>query len=116
VTWTSSSALRASALVAGELSAADEEPVGCDLLAVDEAYPVPVADDDLRTAAHQAWRRGDVHLGSRGGRLTLAVPGSGIDADRTLDAVARLAKSVGASPSSYAVCLRLGQDGRRADR
>ena len=35
---------------------ADELP--CDLLAVDQAYPAPVADDDARLRAHQAWRHG----------------------------------------------------------
>ena len=32
------------------------EPLACDLLAVDEAYPAPVAGDDVRRRAHQAWR------------------------------------------------------------
>ena len=48
----------------------------CDLLAVDEAYPAPVADDATRLRAHQAWRHGQVLLGVYDERLTLAVPGT----------------------------------------
>ena len=58
VTWTSASGLRSGHLVTGTLydgeRAHPEHP--CDLLAVDEAYPAPVVDDDTRTRAHQAWR------------------------------------------------------------
>lgn len=110
VTWTAASALRAGPCVTGELSAAAGQPVGCDLLAIDDAYPAPIADDELRRAAHQAWRRGEVSLVARRGRLTLAVPGSAFDADLALAAVGRLAKAVGAAPMSYAVCLRIGRD------
>lgn len=114
VTWTSTSPLRTGHLVTGELSGGtgDEGPLACDLLAVDEAYPVPVADESLRRAAHQAWRRGETLLVSCEGRLALAVPGVRFDADLALDAVGRLARAVGASPSSYAVRLRISRDGR----
>jgi hypothetical protein len=112
VVWTSLSSLRAGARVAGELSTAGEDPVGCDLLAVDEAYPMPIAEDGLRRAAHQAWRRDEVYVIACSDRLALAVPGSAFDADRALDAVGRLAKAVGAAPAAYAVCLRVGRDGR----
>lgn len=127
VTWCSSSPLRAAARVVGELVAGGPlgepltvtrsggdnprpAPLGCDLLAVDEAYPAPVADAELRRAAHQAWRRDEVFLANVHERLVLAVPGSGFDADRALDAVARLAKAVGAAPAAYAVCLKVGRD------
>ncbi len=50
--------------------------MACDLLAVDQAYPEPVADDDIRTRAHLAWRHGQVLLIEYEGRLTLAVPGT----------------------------------------
>ena len=36
----------------------------CDLLAVDEAYPEPVVDDATRLRVHQAWRHGQVVIGS----------------------------------------------------
>ena len=83
--------------------------MACDLLAVDEAYPVPVADQDVRHDAHQAWRHGQVLLVGPDDRLTLAVPGTRFGPDLVLDALARLAKAVGA-PDRYAVLLRIGTD------
>jgi hypothetical protein len=108
VTWSSTDTLAGGHLVRGELSAVDGTRHPCDLLAVDEAYPAPVASEGVRLRVHQAWRHGQVHLASYDGRLTLLVPGTAFTADRTLDAVGRLAKALGASPSSYAVHLRLG--------
>ena len=61
----------------------------CDLLAVDLAYPAPLVDDTLRTAAHQAWTHGQVLLLDRDGRTTLAVPGTSFTADEVLDAITR---------------------------
>ena len=92
--------------VRGVLRGAVHE-IPCDLLAVDEAYPVPVADDAARLRAHQAWRHGQVHLASYDGRLTLLVPGREFGPEGVLDVVGRLAKAVGASPDHYAVLLRL---------
>ena len=43
-----------------------------------------------------------------GERLTLAVPGTRFSADLVLDAMARLAKAVGASADHYSVRLRIG--------
>ena len=108
VTWRAHDGLRTGALVTGVLEAADVEPVPCDLLAVDEAYPEPVADDDLRHLAHQAWRYGEVLLVTLDDRMTLAVPGTSFTADLVLDALARFAKAVGARPESFSVLLRLG--------
>jgi hypothetical protein len=108
VTWTSDDVTRSGSQVAGCLVGGEGLRQACDLLAVDEAYPEPVVDDGLRTAAHQAWRHGQVLLLDRDGRATLAVPGTSFSADMVLDAVARLARAVGAAPSSYSVQLRLG--------
>ncbi|GAA5156034.1 hypothetical protein GCM10023340_42810 [Nocardioides marinquilinus] len=82
--------------------------VACDLLAVDQAYPAPVAGDALRARAHQAWQHGEVHLVAYDGRATLLVPGTRFGAEVVLDAVGRLARALGARPSSYGVRLRLG--------
>ena len=95
-------------LVRGRLEPAGGPPLPCDLMAVDDAYPAPVTDDATRLAAHQAWRHRQVHLGSYAGRLTVLVPGTSFTPALVLEAVARLAKSLGAPPSSYAVLLRLG--------
>ena len=84
------------------------DPIACDLFAVDEAYPTPVADDATRLATHQAWRHGQIRLVSYDGRLTLLVPGTSFTADLVLDALARLAKAVGARPECYAAHLRIG--------
>lgn len=113
VTWSADSGLRAGHHVTGTVSGSDCS-LPCDLLAVDEAYPVPVAPDATRLRVHQAWRHGQVCLvegksGVDGHRLTLAVPGTSFTADLVLDVISRLAKAVGASPDRYAVSLRIGQ-------
>ncbi len=114
VTWTPDVGVRTGHHVTGQLSAelrdGGDPVLGCDLLAVDEAYPSPVADDQVRLRAHQAWRHGQILLVSRDDRLTLAVPGTGFTADLVLDALARLAKAVGASADRYAAHLRIGAD------
>lgn len=112
VTWSAHAGLRTGYAVAGELSADGHDPLPCDLLAADEAYPVPVASDRLRLAAHQAWRHGEVHLSERDHRMTLVVPGTSFSADLVLDAVGRLARAVGASAERYSVRLRIGDAGR----
>ena len=67
----------------GDLSAADGSDLACDLLAVDQAYPAPVASEAVRLRVHQAWRHGQVHLAAYDARLTLLVPGTGFTADLT---------------------------------
>jgi hypothetical protein len=108
VAWTPQTGLNCGHLVRGELRPAAGEPVACDLLAVDQAYPRPVTDDHTRAAAHQAWRHGQVSLVRVDDRLTLLVPGSAFDAGLALEALARLARALGASPSCFVVHLRLG--------
>lgn len=110
VTWTAEAGLRTGYAVPGSLTSDGQAALPCDLLAVDEAYPVPVADDGVRHDAHQAWRHGQVLLVETTGRLTLAVPGTAFTADRVLDAIARLALAVGASADHYSVRLRIGRD------
>jgi hypothetical protein len=112
VTWSAGSGVRSGHAVEGRLSAGDHE-LACDLIAVDDAFPTPVAGDATRVRAHQAWRNGEVHLVTRHERLTLAVPGSGFTADLVLDALSRLAKAVGASPDHYTARLRIGAERRR---
>ncbi|MEZ5191272.1 MAG: hypothetical protein R2734_01105 [Nocardioides sp.] len=110
VTRHSASGVAGSHLVPGRLSGDTPDKVlPCDLVAVDEAYPAPVADDDVRTRAHQAWRHGQVLLLEVTGRLTLGVPGRDFGPDRVMEALARLARAVGARPDNYSVLLRLGR-------
>ncbi|QIK76506.1 hypothetical protein [Nocardioides piscis] len=109
VIWHADEGLRSGHVVAGRLVCGDDALV-CDLLAVDEAFPVPVADDATRHRAHQAWRHGQVLLGEAAGRLTLAVPGTRFDAELVLDALARLARAVGGSPDNMAALLRIGSE------
>jgi hypothetical protein len=85
---------------------AGEHP--CDLFAVDQAYPEPVAGDDVRRMAHQAWRNGEVLLLEKDGRLQLAAPGTCFSADRILEVLGRLAKAVGARPDRFVAALRVG--------
>lgn len=106
VTWSADDGLHGH-LVRGTLTPATGEGLVCDLLAVDEAYPVPVADDTTRLRAHQAWRHGQVQLMTYDDRLTVLVPGRCLDAELVLEAARRLAKALGAPPSSFTVRLRL---------
>ena len=110
VIWTPEGGIHDRHLVTGALSPVDpaERFLPCALLAVDEAYPEPVADDELRHMAHQAWKYGEVRLVNLDDRMTLAVPGTSFTADLVLDALARFAKAVGARPESFSVLLRLG--------
>ena len=110
VTWESDHALSAGHRVGGSLTAGERESMPCDLLAVDDAYPEPVAADETRVRAHQVWRHGEVLLAGDDGRLLLVVPGSRLDPETVLEAVARLARAVGAAPGAYAVRLRVGSD------
>ena len=107
VTWAPATGVRRKQHVSGLLTGEDEESLACDLLAADTAYPTAVVVEADRVAAHQAWQRGQVHLGQRGDRLTLLVPGHEFTADLALTAIGRLARSVGADPQRYVVTLRL---------
>ncbi|WP_232676878.1 hypothetical protein [Nocardioides sp. R-C-SC26] len=107
VTWCAVDGLRSSHLVRGELRTPSRLVIACDLLAVDDAYPAVVAPDGVRVRVHQAWRHGQVLLSERDGDLTVLVPGQRADLEVVLEAITRLARAVGASPSSYAVQIRL---------
>jgi hypothetical protein len=107
VTWSADRGFTFGHLVEGTLTAPDAQHLRCDLLAVDDAYPTPVAPDGVRVRAHQVWRYGEVLLVQDGDRLVLAVPGSRLDADTALAAVGRLARAVGAASGSYGVRLRV---------
>ncbi|WP_134766022.1 hypothetical protein [Nocardioides sp. 1609] len=107
VTWSADDGLDGH-LVRGHLQPDGGDPVACDLLAVDQAYPAAVADDATRLRTHQAWQHGQVGLATCGGRLTILVPGRTFTAETVLESVRRLAKALGASPSRYAVRLRVG--------
>lgn len=106
VSWIAHSSVRDQHHVEGELAAGSDSTV-CDLLAVDQAFPQPVLNDECRQAAHQAWTHGQVLLLTYDGRLTVAVPGTSFTADRVLEAIGRLAKAVGVSPDRFAVTLHL---------
>jgi hypothetical protein len=107
VTWESERGLTSGHRVAGVLTASGQDALACDLLAVDDAYPEPIAADTIRVRAHQLWRHGEVLIATDAGRLVLGVPGSRIDTEAALEAVGRLARAVGARPGSYAVRLRV---------
>jgi hypothetical protein len=110
VVWRADAGLSTGHLVRGHLTAEPDAglTIACDLLAVDEAYPAPVVDDDTRLRVHQAWRHGQVVVGEVESRLVLAVPGTRFGPELVLDALGRLARAVGASTERYAALLRLG--------
>ncbi|MCY7399617.1 MAG: hypothetical protein LH477_01410 [Nocardioides sp.] len=108
VVWRADSGLAAGHHVRGRLTSDGQDDLACDLLAVDEAYPEPVVDDASRLRVHQAWRHGQVVVGTYGDRLVLAAPGTAFGPEAVLDALARLARAVGAHAERYAALLRLG--------
>lgn len=112
VVWHADEGLRSGHLVAGRLvsGSSGELVLACDLLAVDDAYPEPVTDDASRLRVHQAWRHGQVLVGSYAARLVLAAPGTRFDAERVLVTLSRLVRAVGGSPDNMAALLRLGAD------
>lgn len=112
VTWEAEHGLATGHRVAGALTAPGHDVVPCDLLAVDDAYPEPVAADSLRVRAHQVWRHGEVLVATDEGRVLLVVPGSRLETETVLEAVGRLARAVGAAAGSYAVRLRVGSERR----
>jgi hypothetical protein len=107
VTWRAATSVRGSYRLEGDLVGAGVQPLTCDLLAADLAYPRPVLDPDWRGAAHRQWAHGQVLLVRYDGRLTLAVPGTEFTADQVLETLARLAKAVGVQPSRFVAALRL---------
>jgi len=112
VTWYADSGARFGHHITGRIAAADHDDLGCDLLAIDQAYPQQVADSAWRRLAHQAWHHDQVLLISYDDRLTLAVPGHEFTADLVLAALFRFAKAVGARPDRMIAALRLGSVGR----
>jgi hypothetical protein len=107
VTWRGESSTDGrSHLVRGTL-ATPEEQLPCDVLACDLAFPRPVLTEPWRCEAHSAWLRDEVLVVEDAGRMTLAAPGSSVDADLVLEAVRRLAKAVGAATERFTVALRL---------
>ena len=93
-------------LVAGTLEAG-EDALPCDLLACDRAHPEPVLPEQWRREAHHAWALAQVLAVEADGRLTLVVPGVNVSVDTALEALRRLARSVGARPERYAALIRL---------
>lgn len=108
VVWQADAGVRSGHLVPGRLTTGGHDDLACDLLAADEAYPEPVTDDATRLRVHLAWRHGQVLVCERDGRLTLAFPGSRLGPELALEAIGRLARSVGADPERFAVLLRIG--------
>jgi hypothetical protein len=108
VVWRADTGLGAGHHVRGRLTGEGQPDLTCDLLAVDEAYPEPVVDDESRLRVHQAWRHGQVVIGQYDDRLVLAIPGTGFGPDDVLAALGRLARAVGAHAERYAALLRIG--------
>jgi hypothetical protein len=107
VTWAAVTSLTGGHLVSGELRAGPGKRHECDVLACDVAYPLPVLSEAWRHDAHQAWVLGQVLLLSYDDRLTLVLPGVEVTAEPVLEAVRRLAKSVGAPAARFSVALQL---------
>jgi hypothetical protein len=111
VTWATDRGLGGH-LVAGSLTGPSDEAIPCDLLAVDEAYPAPVLDEELRARVHQAWQHGQVLMLTSDDRATVATPGTSWTADRVIEALTRLARAVGAAPEAWSARLALSRPPR----
>jgi hypothetical protein len=112
VSWTASSSVRGAQRIEGLLTASERsgstpEPLPCDLMAADVAFPQPILPEPWRRQAHQAWEYGQVLLVTYDSRLTLAVPGTAYSADGVLESIGRLAKALGVAPGRFVVCLQL---------
>jgi len=94
-------------LVQGHLSGGPDQAIPCDLLAADQAYPAPVVDDAVRTHVHQTWRHGQVLLLTQDDRPAVAAPGTEWPPEQVLEALTRLARSVGADPTRWSAHLAL---------
>ena len=115
VVWNPTEGLATGHLVTGHLTtleATHHDSLACDLFAVDQAFPLPVADNAFRVRTHQVWQHGQVLLAMHRGRLTVAVPGTSFDADLALECLSRLALAVGASPDRFSALLRIGSRNR----
>ena len=115
VVWRSDVAL-GTPLVTGTLSADDgddagdadhPEPMPCDLLACDRAYPEPALPEQWRREAHSQWALQQVLLVEVRERLTLVCPGVDVETATVLEALRRLAKAVGVPSSRFTAALRL---------
>ena len=105
VVWTTATTI-GTPLVTGTLQAGDDA-LPCDLLACDRAHPEPVLPEQWRRTAHHDWALSQVLAVEVDGRLTLVVPGVNVSVDSALEALRRLARSVGARPERYAALIRL---------
>ena len=76
------------------------------LLAVDEAYPLPVVSERVRRSAHQAWRLGQILL-VQADDHALAVPGFETSAGLACEAFRRFASAIAVEASSIRVTLTL---------
>lgn len=108
VVWRPEGSLGRTHLVRGELETDTGPTLACDVFAVDQAYPQPVADGSLRTRAHREWHHAQVLCIEMDGRLTLAVPGISPGVQEVLVALSRLALAVGAPVDHISALLSLG--------
>lgn len=112
VLWRPHSSIGSGHLLHGDLVSDDGGSHPCDVLAVDQAYPQPVADAALRTQAHREWHHGQVLSVAVDDRLTLAVPGSQPGVQDVLRALGRLSLAVGAPVDHISALLSLGETER----
>lgn len=108
VVWQADHGLRTGHVVPGRFGADGRDDLAFDLIAVDEAAPAPVTDDESRVAVHRSWGHGQVLIGRYDDRLAAAVPGTRFDAERVIDTLSRVVRAVGGSPEHMSVLIRVG--------
>jgi hypothetical protein len=106
VTWQADAPLDAGALIPGTLRAGAATQQ-LDLVAVDAAYPAAVCPESIRVQVHQAWQLGEVVLLDIDGRVVVAAPGTGFDANGVCDVLRRFGKAVGAPDHNLTVSIVL---------
>ena len=106
ITWRAETTLDGGPHVRG-LLAADASTQQLDLIAVDAAYPRLTCPADLRRQVHQAWQLGEVMLLAVDGRVAVAAPGVGFDANAACETLRRFTRSVGAPQDNLTVSIVL---------
>lgn len=106
LTWSLDGPLTA-AQVRGTLHGAAGHRLPLNILCADVAYPAPVVSELVRRECHLSWHHGEVQLLENGQAHALAVPVSGLDADRACDALRRFARAIAVDTAQVRVLITL---------
>ncbi len=106
LTWAADISIGGSA-APGSLRGTGDLVLPLTVLAADEAFPVPVVDEGVRSQVHQAWQYGQVALLTDAEMHAVAAPVTRVDVDLVCEALRRFAKAIGVEPGRVRVLVRL---------